>query len=438
MSFETNVDNGIPSNEAIDDRWADRLGELLISAFELLDGEAETRAKEKAQFLADEKENPQLDYPQLKEFPFDETEAALMNLKMDIMREEENPLLIEIYRTKINEVLAEVRMLKMARDGDDGNFFAYSKFVYGKPSAENVSVMSDILRNKVSQGYEDKNKTEAIDELTDLLKVIPSGEYEPSRLVEGAGLKGRVSSAEEVESAFREALDEIGATDWKVVTHNNSSITNLRVSQKNKEVSVPLDQASRMLNRLLQGFIQHEVFGHVKRRVEGERSTLKLLGYGLDRVEKGEEGVATYLEQQVTGAEHFAHPQRYFAIALAMGEVDGVKRDFRQTFEVLKQYYISTLKSGDDLEARAIDSAWTLAVRVFRGTTCTTPGAVFTKDLNYFVGNKETWALVNTDSSVVQYFSIGKFDAFNDRHIGWLVQLGITDEKLSEILNATK
>jgi len=437
MSLEANK-IGQTTPEAIDEKWFDRIAELSISAFELLDGDKETRSREKTQFLNGEKVNPTLDYPQLTEFPFDEHEAALMNLKFDILKDEEDSVVVEIYKTKINEILAELRMLRMARGGQDNKFCAYSKFVYGRPSAENVSIMSGILRDKVSLGSGDENKNSSVSEFINLLENVPPSGFEQESLVGGAGLKGRVSSVEEVESAFQAALDEIGATDWKIVLHSNTSITNLRVSQKNKEVSIPLEQASTMLNRLLQGFIQHEVFGHVRRRVEGERTKLKLLGLGFDRVEKGEEGVATYLDQQVTGAEHFSHPQRYFAIALAIGEIDGIKRDFRQTFEILKLYYISTLKSGSDLEERAINSAWTLAVRVFRGTTGTTPGAVFTKDLNYFVGNKETWSLVNTDSNIVQYFSVGKFDAYNARHVGWLVQLGITDEKLAEILDAVQ
>lgn len=64
-------------------------------------------------------------------------------------------------------------------------------------------------------------------------------------------------------------------------------------------------------------------------------------------------------------------------------------------------------------------------------------GAVFTKDLNYFVGNKETWQLVNTDEGVTKYFSIGKFDAYNPRHVGWLSRLGTTDEELGAILKET-
>jgi hypothetical protein len=143
----------------------------------------------------------------------------------------------------------------------------------------------------------------------------------------------------------------------------------------------------------------------------------------------------------VNGADTFSHPERYFAIALARGDVDGISRDFRQTFEVLTQYYIAVLKgkkTGPSLEERAADWAWNLSVRVFRGTTCKTPGAVFTKDLNYFVGNKETWALINTDQNVTRYFTLGKFDAYNVRHVGWLTSLGITDERLAMILEETK
>lgn len=51
----------------------------------------------------------------------------------------------------------------------------------------------------------------------------------------------------------------------------------------------------------------------------------------------------------------------------------------------------------------------------------------------YFVGNKETWVLVNTDEKVVQYFTKGKFDTANSRYTAWLSELGITDEDLNRI-----
>ncbi len=428
--------------KVLDIEWYDRFQELSLEAFSMLDGIAEVRFEEKQRFLNAETENPSLDYPKLKNINFSFQENALIQLKTEILENETNEIVKEIYRTKINETIAELRMLQAARDGNDKAYARYSSFVYGYPTVENTTIMSEIIQEKVARGKTDKKRVAANKIRPILEKLVPNIPERKDPLVLVEESNRRAESLEEVVSAFETALIEVGAVDgWSVVANIDSGITNFRVSQKEKAVYVPANKAVGMLTQDIQSYIQHEVFGHVQRRINGENSILKLLGTGLDRVEKGEEGVATVNEQLVKGADTFSHPERYFAIALARGDVDGIKRDFRKTFEVLKQYYITVLKGKNDgptLEDRAADWAWSLCVRVFRGTTGQTPGAVFTKDLNYFVGNKETWALINTDERITQYFTIGKFDAYNQRHVGWLVSLGITDEKLARILDETK
>jgi hypothetical protein len=427
--------------QKLDTLWFDRYAEQVVDVFALLDGEASVRSVEKATFLQNESGNPTLDYPKLETFDFTSREKSLLELKAEIISDEKNPIVREIYRTKINETIAELRMLQATRLGDDKRFARYSAFVYGFPDAENTEVMSSIVQEKVARGKTDEKKA-AADVLGQILETqVAETPLRGDALVTTEKNDVRIQTVEEVVSAFEAALVSVGAVDgWAVVVNPDAGITNFRVSQREKTVYIPAEKAVGMLEQEMHAFIQHEVYGHVQRRIAGENSKLKLLSLGLDRVEKGEEGVATYLEQNEKGADSYSHPERYFAIALARGEVDGVKRDFRETFEVLQQYYVAVLKgskTGPTLQDRAKDWAWRLTVRVFRGTTGNTPGAVFTKDLNYFVGNRETWALVNTDESIVEYFTIGKFDTANARHVGWLTQLGITDEALQQILEDT-
>jgi len=434
MSFE----NLSRKENALDERWFDRFAELSFETYSLLDGDSEVRIAEKNKFLAQDFGNPTLDYPKLKGFDFIAREVSLLNLKAEIIDNEDDITIREIYRTKINESLAELRMLKSTIEGNDKKFNRYSTFVYGAPDEVNTSIMASILQEKVERG-KTPVKQEAAANLRPILEVlVPVVPERGPPLLEIEDSKERVATVDEVVSAFTQALQDVGAGDaWRVVVSNDIGISNFRVSQKNKEVSIPGHKIVGMLSQTMRAFLQHEVFGHVARRVAGENSKLKLLALGLDRYEKGEEGVATRLEQLEKGADTFSHPERYFAISLARGEVDGIKRDFRQTFNVLKQYYVAVLLSsqtGPTLEDKAADSAWRLCVRTFRGTTGSTPGTVYTKDLNYFVGNKETWALVKTDEKVVRYFSIGKFDAANSRHVGWLMKLGITDQSLKNIL----
>lgn len=175
--------------------------------------------------------------------------------------------------------------------------------------------------------------------------------------------------------------------------------------------------------------VAHEIGTHVARRTNGERSKLQLLGLGLDRYIRAEEGIATYNQQLVEGAKEFAGVPRYLSVAVAKG-VDGTPRDFRETFEVIKDYrLLSSIKKNTDAAA---ETAYNDCVRIFRGTTCNTPGAIYPKDMAYF-GNRAIWALVNKYSNAVEYFSIGKYDPTNEEHVALLSQLGILDEDLDEL-----
>ena len=239
-----------------------------------------------------------------------------------------------------------------------------------------------------------------------------------------------VENQEEAIDVIKLALKELEIEeDWVVLVDEKSSAGNFRVAQEFKEVRVPSTEnitRRKMSRNRLAGLVAHEIHTHVARRVNGERSKLMLLGFGLDRYVKGEEGVATYKEQQITGAKEFAGVPYYLAIAAAKG-FDGVPRDFRDTFEFMKLYYSG--KGVNDPNT----SAWNTCVRIFRGTTCETPGAVFTKDLAYLAGNREVWTLVKNDENVVQKFSVGKYDPSREDHVAFLLQLGITEDDLAEV-----
>lgn len=442
MSFES-LDT---SEKALDERWFSRMAELQPESFELLFGDGDYRTEQREKFLTNEIDNPTLDYPALLEYDFATHESALLDLKEDILEQEPNEVVRKIYRAKVNEAIATVRMLQAAAVNNDRVFARYASFIYGVPSQEDAAYVTQYVHNRAGKAV--AGKTPAKQEagavvqsmLSPALEALPQPDMSFVPQIEGESIEGNIESFEEITEAFREALDAVGADHWEVAVDTERGITGYSVSQKEQQVNVPSEEVmmSRSRSRkYLQTYIEHEVNTHVQRRINGERSQLKLLGIGLDRYEKGEEGVATYNEQQISGAKEFSHPERYFAIALAKGAVDGVPRDFRGTFDVLKQYYTVVLKNGDDLETRAERKAWDLCVRVFRGTTCSTPGAVYTKDLAYFQGNKETWWLVNQDSDVTESFTKGKFDMYNKQHVYLLSQLGILDEDLNELLAET-
>ncbi|MFN3188543.1 MAG: tyrosine/phenylalanine carboxypeptidase domain-containing protein [Candidatus Paceibacteria bacterium] len=430
-SFNSNNNENV-----LDERWFNSFKEFYFEDYEKLDGSKDKRAKAKESFLSGEIRNPVLDYPKLETFDLEGYEKGLLQLKSELLEEEDNETIQKIYRTKINEMVATVRMLKACRDADDKKFSKYSEFIHGKPSVNNTAYAFDAVQHgfatsspKTEQQESDQKKFLELIEGYEFGLVVGGEQANRDDLPEVTDGSELVQNQEEAVQIIKEALSDLAVDDWTVVVNEKSGASNFSVAQEFKEVRVPSTDnlTKRKISKNdLAGLVAHEINTHVARRVNGERSKLMLLGFGLDRYVKGEEGVATYQEQQVTGAKEFAGVPYYLATAFAKG-FDGTPRDFRDTFEVMKLYYSGKGMADPDT------TAWNTCVRIFRGTTGSTPGAVFTKDLAYLAGNREVWTLVNNDEDVVQQFSVGKYDPSREDHVAYLIQLGITEKDLDAV-----
>lgn len=438
MILIANMEN-FESQEKLDARWYGRFEAVNFEDYEKLTGNKSVREKAKADFLSGEIENPTLDYPELESFDLDEREAELLSLKEDVLELEQNEAVKKIYRTKINELLATLRMLRATKNGDDRKFSRYADFIYGKPEAEDVGYVIEHVKEliAINEESEDQEKREAAQRLGAIFSgiVLKSGEgVDKSILPDGQDIPGKLESVDEAVLVLEDALREIGADDWRVVVDTETGISNFSVSQEHKIVRVPSEEkllARNISKKKLKGLLEHEIKTHVARRSNGERSKLQLLGLGLDRYLKAEEGIATYAEQQVTGASDFAGIPRFLSIALAKG-VNGQPLDFRQTHKLMTDYRLLSSPKKDVTLEHATATAYNDCVRIFRGTTCDTPGAVYPKDMSYF-GNRAIWTLVSENSDVVETFKVGKYDPNNSEHVALLTQLGILDGDLERL-----
>lgn len=425
--------NDIQSAEKVDSRWYTRFADTAFEDYEKLRGDKDVREAEKSKFLAGEVDNPTLDYPKLETFNLDEREAALLSLKEDVLEQEQNEAVKQIYHAKINEALATLHMLRAAKSGDDEQFSHCAESVYGTPDPGDVGYVIKHVQGLIAQHLdsEDVERQQAAQRLAHIfgdLVADPGAGVDTSVLPVGQDISGKVESLAEVVDAFEAALQEVGATDWNVVVDSEVGITDFAVSQEHKIVNVPSEEnvfARELTKKKLAGLIAHEIKTHVARRSNGERSKLQLLGLGLAGYLKAEEGIATYAEQQVTGAVEFDGMERFFSIALAKG-LTGKALDFRGTYEIMKDYNL--IAPSRDAEAVTKEWADTTAyddcVRIFRGTTCTTSGAVYPKDMSYF-SNRAIWTLVSAHPDAVATFTLGKFDPRNSEHVALLTQLGI-------------
>lgn len=425
----------------LDAKWYPRLEEGgALEAFAYLRGDPGKRVEQKRKFLAGEIVNPQLDYPRLKPEELSVREEQLLSLKADILKEEPNEVLAQAYRWKINEKIALLRMLQAAGVGDMRRFKRYTEFIYGRPSKDIFAFTVNRLREQTS-AYSGASQDPTVRQAAqDLEAALPKNLPEPkvyslpsenevataekatltefSDLINLAPAEGDLS-LEQVTQIAEEALKMYQAEGWRVVPGESFS-----VNQEEKTIEVKATKEGR-----LPPLLAHEIATHLLRRLKGERSKLMLLGLGLDRYTRGDEGIATMRSQVVGGeVEDFAGLVGHLAISLAMG-LDGQPRDFRQVFEILEKYYL--FKGLTKVEAQ--EKAHSTCLRTFRGTDCRTAGVCFTGDIEYREGNIGVWEVVRQNPDEMRRFSIGKYDPANPRHLWILTQLGITEKNLEEL-----
>jgi len=348
-----------------------------FEAYEYLDGDKKYRNEQKSKFLTGEITNPTLDYPELDIEKINSFDHELTLLKSEICANEPNEVVRQVYRWKINEKIAEARMLKAAAIGDEKNlrrFNKYSEFIYGKPSTDVFSYTINSIGDDAIVGLDSEN-SEIKQAATELLKVLPIMEQSTIASLPDQKIVNFAQAQTEKElgdlidiptditkfdsfqakAAFDTAIEKIGAEGWTVVIEAENSKTAVSVSQEDMAVKIPAERT--FTRKKVVSLIAHEIFTHVLRRENGERSKLKLLGLGLDRYEAGDDGVATMREQAITGkVDDFRGIDGMLAIGLAQG-IDGQPRDFREVYNILeKYYYYNNMKSGKKESAESNNS----------------------------------------------------------------------------------
>ncbi len=425
-----------------------------LQSYEYLDGDKEFRDNQKRKFMAGEIQNPSLDYPKINISELEDAESVLVSLKANVISTEKNELVRQVYRWRLNEKIAEIRLLKAVGSKDMHRFERYSEYIYGKPSKDIFAYSIGTIRSKAEQ-FVDSDNVILRDTAKNLLELMPmmdqpkitklptqeTVEYAHRQTLSELGSLTEIPSesasldAPMIQEAFELALKKIGDPEWSVVINEGSSRTGISTNQEQKTIEIP--DSRTVTRKKLAALILHEIGTHAARRINGERSHLKLLGIGLDRYEVGEEGIATMREQAlVNKVDDFRGIDGQLAIGLCLG-LDGQPRDFRQVYEILEKYYLfKNLISKKELpesQEKAQSSAWNRTLRTFRGTDCNTPGACFTKDTIYRDGNIGIWDVIGNNPDEMLRFNIGKYDPANPRHIWILEQIGISDKDLSNL-----
>ncbi|MDD3066607.1 MAG: DUF1704 domain-containing protein [Candidatus Gracilibacteria bacterium] len=472
MSLE--VSPSLPAaSECLDVRWFSEFKEIGgFQSHSLLEVSSKARESQKAAFLAGEILNPSFSYEKLDAGELAVSEKALLDLKQRIKTEEENPTVKHLYLWKINEKIAEARMLQATLGGDMRNFARYNRFIYGNPDKAVFTHTLTSLTKKLGEAKQspDVDSQQAAEELEAVLPKVDLAENEneitpppenvflalrESVRVNFEGLLGLTDaekkkySSKDLKQIFEEALREIGIEEgWEVMVDLDKAV--ISVNSAENQIGIPPEK--NYLLRRVKNLLVHEIGIHVKRNLEGGKSKLKLLSLGLDRYTRGEEGIATLagkLAENPKAFEEYEMLDRQFAIGLEVG-IDGKKRDFRGVFEIMQKYYFfeemqscAKLKDPEKQAARkakafakSCDKAWLRCYRSFRGSDCKTPGVCFAKDIAYAEGNIATWYLLGKNQELLGKLTLGKFDQTNPRHLKALFALqigGITEADLAAL-----
>lgn len=350
------------------------------------------------------------------------------------------------YVPRIEEVRHKYHLLEAAGAGDDVRVFEMSRLMYGAPRKEYFQYALSLLSTRIDRvraGFGTRDRVaHALDMLTSLVNAGGAGvplwavhTFPPM----AHELEGSALTAREIRDACEQAFLRFGISDWHAVIDAPGERTTFNTNQTLRTVFIPSDEDIQLRKYVLtrqrvDALLAHEVGTHVVRRARGLRSPLALLGTGLASYLRGEEGIATYREQRVSGAESYAGAFGYLAVSWAAG-LDGTPRTFRELFDVLVPYVlVSSLDYAlthdepvqwGELERRVVRSAWARCVRVFRGTSGATAGACFTKDIVYLEGNVAIWELVTRNAEVEATFDLGKYDPANPEHCKLLADVGM-------------
>lgn len=415
--------------QCFDAAWFPRTKDIAFDVVEIprFNQSMQLSRKERELFLSNEIENPHITYDKgaLNVVPVHDRVASL---KSEIAASATDQVVADLYYEKLDRQLERYCLLEATSAGDDEAFYRSSVVVYGKPKKKYFAyVSSQVLRLIEAQQH---NHPAAAKRLKKVLSKISLSDMAadvsmlPPLVRNGKKLKSQAQAI----AILQEALDQYGITGWKFIERETTSSI-FSVRPESKEIMIPQEEyllGRELTDITMRGLAAHEVGVHVRRDVEALQQPLLLLQIGLDHYLKGEEGLASYVQQQIEGANEFYGFDRYLAASLAVG-MDGISRDFRAVFSLMNDYF--TLRHAEKgIDIPSFKPAWEVCVRIFRGTTGSTPGAIYTKDIIYLEGNIGIWNLLSDKPEVFESLFLGKFNPLLTRHVKSLQTLGIIKE----------
>lgn len=399
---------------SIDSKWFLKLRDivppLLISSFKIEGGMYQYQYNK---FIGD-RVNPDLKFITPDMEVINEKRSRLILLRHEIIQFETNKAIAEQYVKKIDYYVMDIDLIIASIDKDWSSFEKINELRFGNLDTDDLRS----LVNSVKDNYGVFSNFELSYKRTDLgvskfdlanlgsqLKIDDLGDIDFKKIYQ----------AEEICEIWNTQLKKI-YPNWKCKISSLSF--NIRTYYRKSEIIIP--KSIRLKGRRVISLYMHEVMVHVHRREMGKASKLQLLSIGLADYSLAEEGLALMHEQVVLNRKMFFGADRYIALGLALGDIDGIKRDFSQTFDSLQQYLYARYCLRFDAE-KALNlsskSAWRLCVKIFKGGNPSIPGCCLRKEKLYREGNKAMWNLFLNKSDIFGLWQYGKFNLLDEEQV---------------------
>ena len=436
-------------NHILDQDWFERVSILRFGTTGLMNQNQTLLLKQREDFLSGKIENPYFTYPGIRTNRF----LELMKKHVTFLHEINNdtthhPIVRSLYLDKITERITEIKLIKLiseqnlaenqnTKDDFVTNFSDLNKKLYGELSQEIFNgVLSEIVERMTVISQKNPELASLVNDFISTYchkdteaVACPHVKFDTDRLDRELA---HFKDAQAIKNYFEAALiTEDLADEWKVVIDKHDKRKIISVGYDSKRIIIPNDnhydsnhKRYALSANAIQKLRVHEISTHARRRHNGSKTSLKLLGLGLAKSRQAEEGIATYREQELVGENNFfAGYLSYFAIGMVNGFDNTEKKlSFRELFVVLKKLFLIFHKNKDDV---ATQLAWDRCVRIFRGTPGNVSGLVLTKDSIYRTGNIKIHELLCQTPKAKKWFDIGRYDPTNSKHIDALRTLQI-------------
>ncbi|MBV9708204.1 MAG: DUF1704 domain-containing protein, partial [Chloroflexi bacterium] len=264
---------------------------------------AQSRERELANALAEQRQ-PRLHYPTIDIEQVRSRIAALHQLDAEMSQKEPNAIVRRLYHETIEEEVYFLRMIEATYEGNNEQFWQFSRCVYPEPTREEMSYALSRVWQVIQQGLQDAETAELsrrliqfMHERLQLSQDLSSDRAETQETsLDSSTSSSKVQKMVTVQAAKRfleTVIQQSGYGGWQVVV-DKASTTRVEAGLRRLILA-----DSPMSVEQIRYYLIHELGSHVVRAIAGERSPLGLLGIGTKNYAPTEEGLAIYHERQI-------------------------------------------------------------------------------------------------------------------------------------------